>query len=410
MERGKIMSGGQNKDRKLFSGITKNVLALGITSFLTDFSTELYYPLLPIFLSKVIGAGTLFIGFLEGVAESTASLLKLFSGWLSDRLRLRKAIVVCGYGLSSLTRPALAVATMKWHVLMARFFDRVGKGIRTSPRDALIADSSPPDKRGKAFGFHRAMDHAGAVIGPLTAFMLMSFIGERYKTIFWLSSIPAIFSVIVLVILVKDIKRVNSNNSSPGWTTLTLKPFNRYFKLFLPIIVLFTLGNSSDAFLILKARDVGIRPEHIPLLWVALHVVKMFSSMPGGMWSDAIGRKRVIVIGWLIYSCIYLGFAFSKSATHIWLLFTLYGIYFGLTEGTEKAFVADLVAVELRGTAYGIYNFALGVSAFPSSFLMGFIWKIAGAKVAFMYGAGLAFLAMVLIGMLIPSRLPQSHE
>ncbi len=421
--------------KSIWAGITANVIGLGITSFLTDLSTELYYPLLPIFLTTILRASNLFVGLIEGIAETTASLLKLFSGWLSDKLGKRKAIVVSGYGLSALTRPLIALSTMGWHVLFARFIDRIGKGLRTAPRDALIADSTPSDKRGKAFGFHRAMDNAGAFLGPLVAFIIMIVIvsgiigqnlfgdffshpketletvkntnidGHTYRTVFWFASIPAILSILVLIFSVKDIKRSNENGASAP--ILTLKPFDRKFKIFIVIIILFTLGNSSDAFLLLRAKDLGVSAVFIPILWVVLNMVKSFSSMPGSAWSDKVGRRKVIIVGWLVYSLIYLGFAFSRTEWHIWALFALYGIYFGLTEGTEKAFVADLVPTELRGTAYGVYNFAIGIGAFPASVIMGKLIDSFGFKVAFCFGSGLALLAMILIALAIPARVKQ---
>ncbi len=430
----------QNERKSFFSGISRNVVALGITSFLTDFSTELYYPLLPIFLTTILKAKYLFVGLIEGIAETTASLLKLFSGWLSDKLNRRKVLVVGGYGLSGLTRPVIAIATAGWHILGARFVDRIGKGLRTAPRDALIADSTPPESRGKAFGFHRSMDHAGAVVGPIVAFIIMAsaifgagfFVDlfsntqetvllidgsnsdggsvkenkideHTYRIVFWCSSIPAILSVLVLIFMVKDIRQADEKRAK--LPVLTLKPFDRNFKVFLPIVILFTLGNSSDAFLILRAKDLGVAEILVPILWAALHVVKMLSSMPGSAWSDKVGRRKVIIVGWMVYSVIYFGFAFAKAQWHVWLLFMFYGIYFGLTEGTEKAFVADLVPTELRGTAYGVYNFAIGIGAFPACLLMGKLWDSFGPTVAFSFGAIISLVAMILLFLAIPSRL-----
>jgi MFS family permease len=426
-----------NERKSFFTGISRNVVILGITSFLTDFSTELYYPLLPVFLTTILKAKYMFVGLIEGISETTASVLKLFSGWLSDRLNRRKALVIGGYGLSGLTRPLIAISTAGWHILIARFIDRIGKGFRSSPRDALIADSTPPQYRGRAFGFHRSMDHAGAVVGPLVAFVIMASVifgasfftdlknphetltviknsdsdsagGNKidehtYRVVFWCSSIPAILSVLVLVFFVKDIRRTGESVKLP---ILTLKPFDRYFKIFMPIVILFTLGNSSDAFLILRAKNLGVAEILVPILWAALHVIKMLSSMPGSAWSDKVGRRKVIVIGWLIYSLIYFGFAFAKYEWHVWVLFMLYGIYFGLTEGTEKAFVADLVPSELRGTAFGIYNFAIGIGAFPSSLLMGKLWDSFGPTIAFSFGATISLVAMLLLLIAIPSRIP----
>jgi MFS family permease len=433
MESTKESTDKSQKKRPIFAGITANVVVLSITSFLTDFSTELFYPLLPVFLTTVLGASKSYVGLIEGVAETTASLLKLLSGWLSDKLNRRKALVICGYGLSGLTRPLIAISTMGWHVLGARFIDRIGKGFRTSPRDALIADSTSPEHRGKAFGFHRSMDHAGAVVGPLTAFIIMAVIafgaiGENfftdllghphetltiinnskveehtYRIVFWFASIPAILSILVLAIFVKDIRR--NNEVQIKLPVLTLKPFNRNFKLFLPILILFTLGNSSDAFLLLRAKDLGVATVFVPILWVVLHIVKMISSMPGSAWSDKVGRRKAIAVGWLIYSIIYFGFAYSKTEWHIWVLFALYGIYFGLTEGTEKAFVADLVPSELRGTAYGVYNFAIGIGAFPASVIMGKLWDSFVPTVAFGFGSVISLLAMILLILLMPARI-----
>ena len=412
--------------KSFFTGISKNVLAMGLTSFLTDVSTEIYYPLLPIFLKIVLKAGALSIGIIEGIAETTASLLKLISGCISDRLNRRKALVILGYGLSGLTRPLIAMSAAVWHVLGARFIDRMGKGIRTSARDALIADSTHPDYRGKAFGFHRSMDHAGAVVGPLIAFVLMATLvlgsgifgslirnpldtitrmegiqpeEHTFRTIFWVSSIPAVLAVLVLVFMVSEIHRTGECANLP---LLTLKPFDRYFKRFLPIVLLFTLGNSSDAFLVLRASNLGVATVFVPILWVVLHIVKMLFSTPGGVWSDKVGRRRVIVTGWGVYSLIYLGFAFATRQWHIWSLFALYGIYFGFTESPQKAFVADLVPSELRATAYGVYHFSIGIATLPASLIMGALWDAFNPTVAFIFGAALALIAMVLLLLAIP--------
>ncbi|MBM3211525.1 MFS transporter [Candidatus Poribacteria bacterium] len=420
--------------KTFFSGISKNVISMGLTSFLTDTSTELSYPLLPVFLKTILGVGPRFIGIIEGIAETTASLLKLISGWLSDKLNRRKAIVIGGYGLSGLTRPLIAISYAGWHVLGARFLDRVGKGFRTSARDALIADSTSPEYRGKAFGFHRAMDNAGAVLGPLLAFIIISIMisgsgifGElfsrpieiltrmentpldarNFRIIFWLSSIPAILSVIVLIFFVKEVRKAGEPSKLP---ILTIKPFDRYFNIFLPIIILFTLGNSSDAFLILRAKDFGVATVFVPILWIILNTVKMLSSIPGGAWSDKVGRRKGILAGWTVYSLIYLGFAFARSQWHIWVLFALYGIYFGLTEGTEKAFVADLVPSELRATAYGVYNFSIGIAALPSSLIMGHLYQTYNATVAFGFGAGVSILAMILLFLMIPANISQRKK
>ena len=387
--------------RGLFQGIPQNVAALGLVSLLTDVSSEMIYPLLPLFLTAVLGAGAAFVGLVEGVAESTASLMKLGSGWLSDRLKKRKALVVGGYSLSTLTRPLLALAGAPWHVLVIRFLDRLGKGIRTSPRDALLADSSSPATRGKAFGFHRGMDHLGATIGPLLAFLLLPALGGSLRALFWMASIPAMGAVLILLLAVgervpmgTDVKRLR----------LSLAPFDVRFKGFLAVVVLFTLGNSSDAFLLLRAKEAGIPYASIPVLWMLLHIVKAGSSMPGGILSDRWGRKGAIVVGWLIYGLAYVGFALARTPGPIWALFAFYGLFFGFTEGVEKALVADLVPQELRGTAYGVYHAAVGLAALPASLIMGLLYQAYGAAIAFAFGAALAFIAAGLLSALVPLR------
>ncbi len=378
------------RDKSL--SIPKNVKALGVVSFLNDTASEMIYPLLPIFLVNVLGAGPEVLGVIEGVAETTASFLKLFSGWLSDKLRKRKFLVVIGYSLAALARPLVAITRYWWQVAVIRFTDRLGKGIRTSPRDALISHSTPDAIKGKAFGFHRAMDHTGAIAGPIVAMVLLKF-GMSLRTLFLWALLPGMITVIILLIFVKEKEHIPVSKG----VNFRFSILSKNFKVYLFIIILFTLGNSTDAFLILKAKDIGVSIAMIPLLWVALHFVKMATSMPGGIWSDKIGRRKVIIIGWSVYALIYLGFGFSSVVWHIWLLFALYGIYFGLTEGVEKAFVSDLVVPEFHGTAFGFYHLAVGISAFPSSVIFGFIWQKFGSPAAFCYGSGLAALSALLL-------------
>ena len=331
-----------------------------------------------------------FVGLVEGVAESASSLLKLFSGWISDRLGMRKRIVFGGYALSTLSRPLMAAATTPWHVLAIRFADRAGKGIRTSPRDALIAASSRPEDWGRSFGFHRGMDHTGAIIGPLIAFGLLQYLGWDYRTIFWCSFFPGLLSVSVILWGISE--RTPPPTAGPP-ATLSLAPFDRRFRLFLLLIGLFTLGNSSDAFLILRAQQAGVPVAHLPLLWIALHVTKMSSSLPAGIASDRIGRRTLIISGWFVYALVYLGFAYATSVWQIWALFLAYGFFFGLTEGVEKALIADLVPESLRGTAYGLCNAAIGLAVLPASLIMGFLWETVGIPAAFGFGALMAVLA-----------------
>lgn len=379
--------------RSLFS-LPRTVVMLGVVSLLTDASSEMIYPLLPIFLATTLGAGATVIGLIEGVAESTASLVKLGSGWWSDRLGRRKAMVVAGYTLSACARPLVALAGAGWHVLAIRFADRVGKGLRSAPRDALLAASTPAQSWGKAFGFHRAMDHTGAVIGPLIATALLAWGLTDLRVLFALAAIPGILAVVVLVSAVREHAPVDRAAAAPP--RLSLAPFSPRFRAVLGVVALFTLGNSSDAFLLLKANAAGIGPAWIPLLWILLHITKAASSTPAGVLSDRIGRPRLILAGWLVYAAVYAGFGLATAAWQIWALFAIYGLFFGLTEGVEKAYVADLAPAEHRGTAYGLYHAAVGLAALPASLLMGVVWEHVGPGAAFGLGAGLALVASLL--------------
>jgi MFS family permease len=387
---------------KMFEDVPKNVKALGFVSLLNDAASEMIYPLLPIFLTSVLGVGAGALGVIEGIAESTASLLKLFSGWISDKIKKRKVLILIGYSLAALGRPVIAVSRYWWQVAAVRFIDRLGKGVRTSPRDALISLSTPENIKGKAFSLHRAMDHAGAIIGPLCAMILLKG-GMSLKNLFIWALLPGVITIFIIFFFVREHKARETAKS----VDFNFSILSKNFKAYLLILILFTLGNSSDAFLILKARDVGVAVSFIPLLWIVLHFVKMATSVPGGKWSDEVGRRKVIVSGWIVYAFIYLGFGFSSRIFHIWGLFALYGIYFGLTEGVEKAFVSDLVSREFQGTAFGFYHLAVGIAAFPSSVIFGFIWQKLGSLVAFAYGAALAGLASVLLFSLVKEKKKQ---
>lgn len=353
------------------------------------------YPLLPLFLTQVLGAGILFVGLIEGVAESVSSFIKLFSGWVSDRFQKRKSLILFGYSLASITRPFIGLATSAYHILFLRFFDRIGKGVRASPRDALLSQSCTDEERGKAFGFQRAMDHAGAMIGPLIASLLMAALTDDLRVIFILAFIPSLFCLLILYRGVADVRRDQTPSPSPP-LKLQWNRWDKRFKYFLFIITLFTLGNSSDAFLLLRAKDLGIDMVSIPILWFVFHLSKTIFSLPGGALSDRIGRKRVMILAWSVYGLVYLGFAFASRAYHIWLLFFIYGFFYGLSEGTERAWVADLVEEPKRGTAYGAYHFFIGMAAFPASLLMGLIWKTIGVQWAFSFGAAMALIAALL--------------
>lgn len=388
-----------------YRGLPRNVLALSFVAFLNDVSSEIIYPLLPAFLALALGASPFAIGLIEGFAESVASLLKLVSGYLSDRFGSRKLPVFLGYSLAAITRPFLAFATSWPQVLVVRMTDRVGKGIRGAPRDALIAESVPAGKLGFAFGFNRAADNLGAVFGPVAGFILLSIFAvnsqnptlHEYQQVFLFASIPVVAGLLVIAFLVREDPKPDESATASAPPNLSFKGFDGNFKRFLVVIALFTLSNSTDAFLLLRAGQAGISPVIIPLLWMTLSVSKVVSSLIGGDISDKIGRKKVIIAGWIIYAAVYAGFAFVSTAWQAWALFIIYGTYFGLTEGVEKAFVADMVPTTKRGTAYGLYNLAFGITVFPASLLFGLVWNQFGAATAFLASACVSVAAILLL-------------
>jgi MFS family permease len=389
-------------------GLSRNVVALGLVSLLTDVSSEMIYPLLPLFLTSVLGAGPIFVGLVEGIAESASSLTKLFSGWLSDRLGRRKGLVVVGYTLSTIARPLVAFALAPWHVLLVRFTDRLGKGLRTSPRDALIAGSTELHIRGRAYGFHRSMDHLGAVAGPALAYVLLLLLGGgQLRTIFLLAAIPGILSVLILVLKVSEIQ---VNPTAVPKATPDTGRLDAQLTRFLLIVTLFTLGNSSDAFLLLRAQEVGIAVAYLPLLWMFFSLVKAVTGMPGGMLSDLKGRRGAIIAGWLVYAFAYLGFGAASQPWHIWALIGFYGLYFGLTEGGERALIADLVSPDRQASAFGLFHFCIGIAALPSSLLMGYLYQSFGAGPAFTVGAALAGLSALLLFILFRPPSPQTSR
>lgn len=373
------------------------MLALSAVSLLTDASSEIIAPLLPLFLVGTLGTSVRMVGIIEGGAEAVAAGLKLLSGWWSDRVAQRKPLIVAGYALASLVRPLVAIAQSGTQVLSIRLIDRVGKGIRGAPRDALLADSAPVAQRGRAFGFHRAADHAGAVIGPLIALACLQWLGMPVRSVFWVAAIPGTLAVLVAIVFVKEPRAATVRTPRPPQapTTTTAAPLPGRFWHTLAPIVLFTLGNSTDAFLLLRASQLGVPTAMVPLLWVALHLVKVGTSTPGGALSDRVGRKPLIVAGWALYAAVYAGFALASTVWHAWALFAVYGVVFGLTEGAEKALVADLVPAERRGTAFGWYQGLVGVAALPASVVFGVVWDGWSSSVAFLMGATLAIAAAV---------------
>ncbi len=405
-----------NGDRDIIKGIKKNVFVLGLVSFFTDISSEMLYPIIPIFLTTVLAAPMSIVGIIEGIAESTASILKVVSGWLSDKSGKRKPYVIFGYSLSTVSKPLLAFATT-WHfVLTARFLDRFGKGLRSSARDALIADSTDAQYRGKAFGFHQSLDTLGAVIGPLLALLFLYLLDGKYQLIFLIAFIPALISVILLFFFVSEKKGEKKDGLK-----FKLSDFSREFKIFLLITLIFALGNSSNAFLILRAKNIFEISGGIPsiitsvfgpiaviaivvLTYVVYNITYSLSSMPAGILSDNIGRRNVMVGGFLIFSLVYLGFALVNEGYQIWVLFAVYGFYMAMTEGVSKAFVVDMVPPEKRGTAIGMYYTATGLLALLSSIIAGLLWDYIGASAPFLFGSAMALAAAALMVALLPKH------
>lgn len=383
------------------------MLALAAVSFLTDASSEIIAPLLPLFLVGTLGASVQMVGVIEGAAEAVASLLKVASGWWSDRVSRRKPLIVAGYGIASLVRPLVAIAQSGTQVLAIRLTDRVGKGIRGAPRDALLAASVAPELRGRAFGFHRAADHAGAVVGPLIALACLQWLGMPVRQVFWVAAVPGALAVLAALLFVREDAPVRTHRTPDTARAAagSRDGLPAGFWTGIAPIVLFTLGNSTDAFLLLRASQLGVPTALIPLLWVALHVVKSASSTPGGALSDRLGRRPLIVSGWLLYAAVYAGFAMADTQWHAWALFLVYGAVFGLTEGTEKALVADLVPAAQRGTAFGWYHGLIGAAALPASVLFGFVWERWSAGVAFGMGATIAVASA---GWMLAAGRPQS--
>jgi MFS family permease len=412
---------------KTLLNLPRPVWLLGWVSFFTDTASEIVYPLLPIFLTRVLGAGAMSLGVIEGIAEAANSVLKIWSGRYADRTGTPKRLVLAGYGLSSAMRPLIAVTTSWTQVLTVRFADRLGKGIRGAPRDAMLAVFATGSNRGLVYGFHRAMDHAGAVLGPLLASLFLYFYPGHYRTLFALTIVPG---AVVMMILLAVPEATTSKPIPPtpnsqkvvdrspprsfgraklgvvGWT-LGIDPG---LQRALAVILIFSLGNASDAFLLLRLSDLGVATFWIPLLWSALHVVKSTTSVMGGQLSDQLGRRHVIALGWMVYAAVYAAFAVSNKAAIVVPVFLLYGLYFGLTEGVEKAWVADLSPSRVRGTAFGVYNAVLGIGGLAASLLFGAVWTRVSPPAAFFTGAALAAIATVLLYAIGPSAAPAEQR
>ncbi|MBF0464398.1 MAG: MFS transporter [Nitrospirae bacterium] len=381
------------KDRKIF-GVGKNVFLTGLVSFFMDVSSEMIYPLVPLFLANVLGVNKSVIGLIEGIAESTASLLKVFSGWFSDRVGNRKWLMAAGYAISTLSRPIVALATGWHHVMGFRIIDRFGKGIRTSPRDAIIAESSDSSNLGRAFSFHRSMDTMGAVVGPALAFFLLGLLSNDYRKVFWISMIPGVITVLLIIFFITEKKKPTA--LSVEKPKLTFKHFDWRFKYFTTIAALFAIGNSSDVFLILRAQQVGVSTVMIPVVYLIFNIVYSLSAIPAGIAADRFGAKRVILIGFVLFAILYYGFAIAESTTAIWILFAFYGLFMGLTEGIQKAFLATIIPQDFKATAFGVYNTVVGLAMLPASLIGGGLWDHVSPSATFYFGAITAALSSLL--------------
>ncbi len=382
------------KDKRKHFGFGKNVFVAGLVSFFMDVSSEMIYPLVPLFLANVLGVNKSVIGLIEGIAESTASLLKVVSGWFSDRIGNRKWLMAAGYGISTFSRPIVALATGWQQVMGSRFIDRFGKGVRTAPRDAIIAEASEKTHLGRAFGFHRAMDTMGAVVGPALAFLLLGLFSDNYRWLFWLSIIPGAIAVLLIIFFITEKRNVPAAHAERP--KLTLKHFDWRFKFFVAIATLFAIGNSSDVFLILRAQQVGIPTIMIPVVYLLFNLIYSLSAIPAGVAADRFGKKRVILLGFLLFAVLYYGFAVAGDARIIWALFAFYGLFMGLTEGIQKAFLATIIPQDFKATAFGVFNTAVGIAAFPASLIGGWLWDHISPAATFYFGAITAGLSAVL--------------
>ena len=381
--------------RKAMTGITKNVVVISLVSFFNDIASEMIYPIVPIFLTTVLGAPVTVVGLIEGIAESTASILRVFSGWFSDKFQRRKPFMIAGYALSSLSKLIMAIS-VHWSMIMGgRFLDRFGKGVRTSARDALLAEGCDASCRGRVFGFHRAIDTMGALVGPLTALVLLQMFSQSLRSIFFLAIIPAVIGVVLLAVFVKDIRGKDvSINTMP--IRLRDMKLSRDFKIFLIVSAIFAVGNSSDAFLILRAQNLGLSLSLTIVAYTVFNAAYALTSFPAGILSDRIGQKKVLLYGFVLFAIIYFLFGIIARSVFLWVLFPLYGLYMALTEGIGKAYISHLVDKDYTGTTYGVYQTLIGIMTFFSSLIAGFLWKYINPGAPFIFGGIMAVAAFII--------------
>lgn len=382
---------GKN-EKKLIFGLEKNIFYAGLTSFLTDTSTKMVYCIMPLFLLS-IGATKTTLSLIEGIAESTAAILKALSGLWSDKIGKNKPFMLIGYLITTLITPIYSAVVSPFQVLYLRFIERVGKGIRTAPRDSLVAGSAPEGNIGKSFGFHKAMDNCGAILGPLIAFLLLLLFPGNYRRVFLLAGIPAFLGVLTIIFFIKEAHR----NKDKLPKRIGPKDFSKRFYVFLAIVFIFTLGNSTDALLLVKANEIGINVTYIPLVYLIYNTVSVIFAIPMGILSDKIGREKLIIFGYLIYSVVYYGFGRTSNVTVVIALFALYGIYSAATDGVQKALVSDLIDKDKKGTGLGIYNSLLGITLLPASLIAGLLYDNVDSGAAFYFGASTALVAAILM-------------
>jgi len=384
-------SGKELHGSKIF-GFERNILFTGLTSFLTDTSVKMIYSVMPMFLMS-IGASKASLGLIEGVAESTASLIKALSGFWSDRIGRNKPFMLIGYAISAIVLPLYAFVISPMQVLFLRFTERIGKGIRTAPRDSLIAASVTNNETGKGFGLQKAMDNSGAIAGPLMAFALLSLFPDNYRLIFLIAGIPAIAGIFVIIFGIKEVKR----NKTELLKKFRLRDYPKRYWFFLAIIFVFTLGNSTDALLLVKANEAGIKVAFIPLVYLITSLVSVVAAIPAGTLSDRIGKEKLLVAGFLIYAVVYLFFGLNVGEGALFVLFALYGLYSAATDGIQKAFVADVTDANKKGTALGIYNALLGITLLPASLIAGILYDRVNSSIPFLFGAAMALLATIMM-------------
>lgn len=381
----------------MFNKIPKNVFFLGLVSFFNDVASEMIYPIVPIFLTSVIGAPVSVLGFIEGLAEATASIMKFASGYLSDRVQKRKIFVVSGYGLGAISKLLIGFASSWYFVLFARFIDRLGKGIRTSARDSILLQNTTSQNKGFIFGFHRAFDSAGAVFGPLLALILLSLLKENIRLIFFLAFIPSFIGVILLILFVKEKKADKKEEKKEIKISIKWSSLNSGFKLFFLISIIFALGNSSDAFLILRAKDLGLTTTLVVLTYVLYNIAQTIFSTPAGQLADKIGARKVYALGLIIFAFVYFLFAIINNPLWIWFIFPIYGVYIAFTDGVSKAYISQFIKEKESGTYFGIYQTGIAFASFFASFIAGILWSQFNPSLTFFYGSAMAILALVIL-------------